>query len=176
MLLREEQFNSFFTYTCFYCFPMQFWQLLKFLGTMWLNWGNMKETTSFILKFCFFIYIIVKGSICWKLLMLRILKKWTRLNNIYFKSNFKEILAAIYTPQNYRSHLFLFLLVSSFFAFVSAGAFMRKLLVDCSFKSLALLWVIHFFCPLVKRKGAKRISKYLILPTLNFCNKWCDIP
>ena len=136
----------------------------------------MKETTSFILKFCFSIYITVKRSICWKLLMLRILKKWTRQNHIKFKSNFKEILTAIYTPQDYRSRLFLFLFVSFFFAFVSACAFMRKLLVDCSFKSLALLWVIHFFCPLVKRKGAKRISKYLKMPTLNFCNKWCDIP
>ena len=63
-----------------------------------------------------------------------------------------------------------------FLCFCFCLCFYEKLLVDCSFKSLALLWVIHFFCPLVKRKGAKRISKYLKMPTLNFCNKWCDIP
>ena len=61
--------------------------------------------------------------------------------------------------------------------FFFSCAFMRKVLADFSLKSLALLYVIHFFDPLecnlfylVKRKRAEHTLKSFKMSTLNLCN------
>ena len=64
-----------------------------------------------------------------------------------------------------------------FVCFFFSCAFMRKVLADFSLKSLALLYVIHFFDPLecnlfylVKRKRAEHTLKSFKMSTLNLCN------
>ena len=141
----------------------------------------MKETISFILKLCFYLHHSEKINLL-KTIDAANFEKVNKIKPYILQIKFQRNVDCNIYPQKLP-----ILLVSVFICifsllFFSACAFMRKLLVDCSLKSLALLWVIRFWCPLeynfyylVKRKGAKHISKYLKMVTSNFCNKWCDI-
>ena len=102
--------------------------LLRFLGTVWVNWRKTKETTSFILKLCFFIskwkYQFAKRYWCCEV--------WrSEHGKTVYKSNHisKNVVCYIY-QKNYCSTLFLFLFVC-FFSLV--------LLWEC----FSRFWLIH---------------------------------
>ena len=140
VLPKEEIFNSFFTYACFFAFLMEVRHFFKFLGIKWVNRRKTEETTLLFLNF----YFLFQSE---KIDLLKatdaaksggeMIKIKLNILQITFHRNFGCNIYLQKLPIPLASaFIYLFLFSLRFF---SACAFMRELLVNCSLKSLALL-------------------------------------
>ena len=142
---------------------------------MWVNWRKTKETTSFILKLCFFISKwkdqFAKRYWCCEV--------WRseQGKTIYNSNHISKKCCLLCIPQKLLLRLVFVFVCFCFFLL----CFCEKVLGNFGWFTCITL-VIGFFYPLdcnldlVKRKGAELTSKYFQMSNLNFCNNWCDVP
>ena len=109
MLLREEQLNSFFICTCFYCFPRAILTLTLIFRSHVSKLGKNEGKYLLYFKTLFFYLHHSEKINLLKTTDAANFEKVSKIKPYILQIKFQRNVDIIYTQKNYRSRLFLFL-------------------------------------------------------------------